>query len=93
MFDVLVEAPRGLFYSPKGPRSRCSFLWKAQIAFCLRVHRTPCLQWPSNRLIGCLPFWVGIGLSGGALDMSGDPPDYCRADVVGGCCRADRWRV
>jgi hypothetical protein len=41
---------------------------------------------PSNRLIGCLPFWVGIGLSG-------DPPDHCRADVAGGCSEANRCRV
>jgi hypothetical protein len=24
----LFEAPRGPFYSPKGPRSRWSFIWK-----------------------------------------------------------------
>jgi hypothetical protein len=33
MLGVLVEAPRYFFYSPKGHRSSCSFIWKAQIAF------------------------------------------------------------
>ena len=40
MLGYQVEAPRGFFYSPKGSRSRCSFIWKALVAFCLRVHRT-----------------------------------------------------
>jgi hypothetical protein len=39
------------------------------------------VQQPPNRLIGCLPFREATGLSGGILDMSGDPPDHCRADV------------
>jgi hypothetical protein len=33
-------APRGFFYSPKGPKSRWSSIWKALIAFCPRVHQT-----------------------------------------------------
>jgi hypothetical protein len=40
MLVILVEAPRGLFYSPKWLSSRCSLLWKLKIAFCPRVHRT-----------------------------------------------------
>jgi hypothetical protein len=59
MLGVLVEAPRGLFYSPKGARSHCFFLRKARIAFCLWVHQTPCLKQPPNLLIGCLPFSSG----------------------------------
>jgi hypothetical protein len=39
------------------------------------AHRTPYLQWPQNRLNGCLPFRVGTRLSDGTLDMSSDPPD------------------
>jgi hypothetical protein len=33
-------ASRGSFYSPKGPRSSWSSIWKALVAFCLQVHRT-----------------------------------------------------
>jgi hypothetical protein len=40
MLGVLVKAPRGLFYIPKGPRSDCSFLWKLLIALYPRVHWT-----------------------------------------------------
>jgi hypothetical protein len=40
LLGVMVEAPRGLFYSPKGPRIRCSSIWKVLIAFYLQVHRT-----------------------------------------------------
>lgn len=53
MLGVLVEASRGLFYSPKGPKSRCSFIWKAQIAFCLVAHQT-C---PVPLLARCLLTW------------------------------------
>jgi hypothetical protein len=40
MLVVLAEAPKVLFYSPKGPRSHCSSIWKAMIAFCLRAYHT-----------------------------------------------------
>jgi hypothetical protein len=33
-------APRGSFYSTKGPRSHWSSIWKAPVAFCLRLHQT-----------------------------------------------------
>jgi hypothetical protein len=46
MLGVLVEASRGLFYSPKGPRSRFSFICKAQIALCPQVHRT--VRWRTD---------------------------------------------
>jgi hypothetical protein len=55
--------------------SRWSSIWKALISLCL--------QRPRNHLIGCLPFRVGNELSGGAPDMSDDPPDRCHADMVG----------
>jgi hypothetical protein len=35
----VVEAPMDFFYSPKGPRSHCSSIRKALIAFCLWVHQ------------------------------------------------------
>jgi hypothetical protein len=91
MFGVLLHAPRVPFYSPKRPKSRWGSIWKALIAFCLWVHWTLGLQRPPNHLIGRFPFWVGTGQSGGALDMSGDPPDRCRADVAGDDRIADRW--
>jgi hypothetical protein len=40
MLGVLLHAPRGPFYSHKGPRSRWNPIWKALVAFCLWVHRT-----------------------------------------------------
>jgi hypothetical protein len=36
----LLEAPRGPFYRPKGPRSRWNSFWKAILAFCWVAHRT-----------------------------------------------------
>jgi hypothetical protein len=42
----LFESPRGLFYSPKGPRSRWSFIWKlpafpgCECTGCPVAHRT-----------------------------------------------------
>jgi hypothetical protein len=50
MLGILVEAPSGLFYSPKWLRSHCSFLWKLKIAFCPRVHRT---VWCTPDSFGC----------------------------------------
>jgi hypothetical protein len=35
-----LEAPRGPFYRPNGPRSRWNSFWKAILAFCRVAHRT-----------------------------------------------------
>jgi hypothetical protein len=40
LLGVELHAPRGPFYSPKGPRSLWSSIWKALVAFCSWVHRT-----------------------------------------------------
>ena len=40
MLGVLLDAPSGLFYSPKAARSRWEQIWKAIFAFCLVAHRT-----------------------------------------------------
>jgi hypothetical protein len=40
MLGVELNAPRGRFYSPKGPMSPWSSIWKALVAFCSWVHRT-----------------------------------------------------
>jgi hypothetical protein len=40
LLGVELHAPRGPFYSPKGPRSLWSSIWKALVAFCPWVHRT-----------------------------------------------------
>jgi hypothetical protein len=40
MLSVLLHAPRGSFYSPKGQRGYLFFNWKELIAFCSWVHRT-----------------------------------------------------
>jgi hypothetical protein len=40
MLGVMLHVPRVSFYSPKGQKSSLIFIWKALIAFCLRVHRT-----------------------------------------------------
>jgi hypothetical protein len=71
-------------YSPKGPRSHCSSIWKALVAFCPWVHRTAPVQRLLNRLIGHLPLCLGTGLSG-------DPPDHCHDDVAGADRAADYW--
>jgi hypothetical protein len=39
MIGVVLYAPRGPFYSPKGPRSRWIFNWQALLALCPWVHR------------------------------------------------------
>jgi hypothetical protein len=40
MLSYLLDAPRGLFYSPKAARSRWRHSWKANLAFCRVAHRT-----------------------------------------------------
>jgi hypothetical protein len=40
VLSVVLHAPRGPFYSPKGPRSCWSSIWKALVALCPWVHRT-----------------------------------------------------
>jgi hypothetical protein len=40
MLGIELHAPRRLFCSPKGPRSRWSSIWKTLVAFCPWVHRT-----------------------------------------------------
>jgi hypothetical protein len=73
ILGILLCGPRGSFYSPKGPRSRWSFIWKLPPLFCLWVHRTVQCTLDSScatstkSLIGCFPSRVGTGLSG-------DPP-------------------
>jgi hypothetical protein len=56
------------------------------------AHLTLGLQQPLNHLIGFFRFRVGTRQSCGTLDMSGDPPDRCRADVAGADRTVDRWR-
>jgi hypothetical protein len=58
---------------------------------CPVAHRTAPVQRLLNRLIGHLPFWVGTGQSGGTLNMSGNPPDRCRANVASNDLAMDRW--
>jgi hypothetical protein len=53
MLGVELHAPRDPFYSPRGPRSCWSSIWKALVAFCLRVHWTVNSSHVENRLIGC----------------------------------------
>jgi hypothetical protein len=44
------------FYSPKGPRSRLIFIWKALVAFCPWVHRTvQCTPNTEQLMISFLP--------------------------------------
>jgi hypothetical protein len=40
MLGILLHAPMGHFYSPKGARSHWSSIWKAILAFCQVAHRT-----------------------------------------------------
>jgi hypothetical protein len=74
MLGVELHAPKGLFYSLKGPRSRWSSVWKAMVAFCPRVHWTirctPDNEQCAGResLIGCFPVPRGTGPSGAPLD-------------------------
>jgi hypothetical protein len=65
MLSVMVEVPRDLFYSPKGPRSRCSFIWKAQITFCLRAHQT-C---PVPLHARCLLTWQAVNVAPERITM------------------------
>jgi hypothetical protein len=98
MLGVLVEASRGLFYSPTEAKE--PLLFHLEGADCLLsagapdrpvAHRTLCLQRPLNHMIGGLPFWVGTRLSGGTSDCPVLPLDRCRGDVVGVDRAVDRW--
>ena len=40
MLGVLLQVPRGPFYSPKAAMSRWRSTWKANLVFCRVVHRT-----------------------------------------------------
>jgi hypothetical protein len=74
MLGYLLHIPRGSFYSPKGPNSCWSSIWKALVAFCPWVHRTirctpdtaQCNDYES--LIGWFPLLGGTGLSGAPND-------------------------
>jgi hypothetical protein len=67
-----LHAPRGPFYSPKGPRSHWRSIWKALVAFCPRVHQTvrctpdseQCVGWAraENPWLAAFLFW-GTGPS------------------------------
>jgi hypothetical protein len=71
MLGVVLHAPRGPFYSPKGPKSRWSSIWKALVAFCPWVHRlsgahrTLHSATTTNHLIGWFPILGGTRPSGG----------------------------
>jgi hypothetical protein len=52
VLGVELHAPRGPFYSPKGPRSCWSSIWKALVAFCPRVHRTVRCTPDSEQCVG-----------------------------------------
>jgi hypothetical protein len=74
MLGMLLHAPKGSFYSPKGPMSRWSSIWKALVAFCPRVHRTLHSAMFANPLIGWFPILGapyrpvgGTGLSGASM--------------------------
>jgi hypothetical protein len=89
MLGVLVETHRGLFYSPKGPRSRCSFLWKLQIAFCPKVHLTVRCTPDNFGRKGHHIGWLVAFHYGWASDCplahqtsSMTLPDRCHADVA-----------
>jgi hypothetical protein len=52
----LLHVPRGPFYSPKVARSRWRPTWKAKLAFCRVVHRTPPDSHCSCSVCDPLPF-------------------------------------
>jgi hypothetical protein len=89
--DACVElhALRGSFYSPKGPRSRWSSIWKAMIAFCPRVHRTVRCTPDSEQCNDYkIPDWL-VSCSGGhgtirwGTGLSGAPVDrWASANVA-----------
>jgi hypothetical protein len=97
MLGVMVEVPRGLFYSPKGqgvvapPFGR---QWLPSVCGCTgQSGGTSDTQsaTPPNRLIGRLPFRVGTRLSSGTPDMSSDPSRPLPADVVGTDHAVNHW--
>jgi hypothetical protein len=61
MLGVVLHAPRGPFYSPKGPRSRWSSIWKALVCFvhgCTGLsgaHRIVNSVATENHMIGWFP--------------------------------------
>jgi hypothetical protein len=73
--------PRGSFYSPKGPRSCWSSIWKALVVLYPRVHRTvrctpdtaQCNSYES--LDWLLSASWGITLSSGGITLFGAPVD------------------
>jgi hypothetical protein len=71
MLGLVLHAHRGLFYSPKGPRSHWSSIWQALVAFYPWVHQivrcTPDSEQYNDKES---PDWLlsasrGTGLSGG----------------------------
>jgi hypothetical protein len=82
MLMCLVEAPRGLFYSPKGPRSRCSSNWKASV--CLLRSGAPDSPVAHRTLHSgdLLPYraepTIGSRAPPGAPDSPVRPPDHWR---------------
>jgi hypothetical protein len=81
MFSVLLHAPTSPFYSPKGPRSHWSSIWKAVIAFYPWAHRTVnnvqflSLYGEADRCQPLVPWHTKQ--SGGASDNPLQPGDRC----------------
>jgi hypothetical protein len=95
MFAVMLHAPRGPFYSPKGARSRLSSIWKVLVAFCPWAHRTV----NSARFLSffgeakrCQPLVLWhIGQSGGTPDSPVQPSDRWLSHVSPADHVVDRW--
>jgi hypothetical protein len=77
MLGVVLHAPRGPFYSPKGPRSRWSSICQALVAFCPQVHRTVNSATTKNPLIG---YFLLLGA-----------PDYPVGSTGPSGASFDRW--
>jgi hypothetical protein len=81
MLGVLLHAPRGFFYSPKGPRSHWSSIWKALVAFChgctrlSGAHRTLHSVTATDSLIGWFPVLGAPDRPVGGTRLSGVPCD------------------
>ena len=77
MLGVVLQVSRGPFYSPKGPRSHWSSIWKALVAFCPRVHRTLHSATATNHLIGWFPVLGAPNLPVGGTRLSSAPCHRC----------------
>jgi hypothetical protein len=97
MLGVLVEVPKGLFYSPKAKGAVAPSFGKSRflsVHGCIGLsvaHRTTLATTVAESVDWLPSFRVGTGLSSSALDCPMTPLDCWRADVTDVDLATNRW--